>query len=604
MRIRLVARLIGLSLIGTVTVGIAAGSIFLSLNRVEAVYSEVALKLQPAHQAATALNADLHRMSAAARGYVLDPSVAVREGFTDATGDLQARLEQLRAYTDDPVVLQHVSDAETLAAAYTEALEEMMSLRDQGLVSQATHVLKDKVVPVGLEIVGAATRAANQLQTLAEEATREAQRQADAARLIGAAVTTLGAVLAVAIGIPMARSLANPIQQLSRLALQVAEGNLAVEELAVRGNDEVAALTRAVNTMLASLRTLIRELEESAATLGDAATVLGEVAAQATHAADEVAVSMDQVAEGGNSQAAAAVEVQKTMQMLQDAVRQVATGAEQTTGEIHQAVAVLHAVTRETAEMARSASAEAAAVLEGARSAAEGARAVQATTAGMSRVKEEIGNITTAISDIAGQTNLLALNAAIEAARAGEHGRGFAVVAGEVRRLAEGASRSAGEIAELVTTIQSLTAEVAAAMEAGLAEVEAGVQQAAEAGQALQRLQQASEQTTLSVERIARVAESARQRLESMGQVFTNIVTVAEENSAAAEEMAAQTGQVCASLDEVSEIARKNAEAAAAASEAASSVAFASTEVTAAARRVQKVAQQMREQVARFRTLE
>ena len=67
---------------------------------------------------------------------------------------------------------------------------------------------------------------------------------------------------------------------------------------------------------------------------------------------------------------------------------------------------------------------------------------------------EQIGEIVETITGIADQTNLLALNAAIEAARAGEQGRGFAVVAEEVRKLAEESQKAAGEIADLIETIQ------------------------------------------------------------------------------------------------------------------------------------------------------
>ena len=62
----------------------------------------------------------------------------------------------------------------------------------------------------------------------------------------------------------------------------------------------------------------------------------------------------------------------------------------------------------------------------------------------------QIDKMVAGIEEISFRTNLLALNAAVEAARAGEKGAGFAVVADEVRSLAQGATRTARDIRELV----------------------------------------------------------------------------------------------------------------------------------------------------------
>ena len=69
---------------------------------------------------------------------------------------------------------------------------------------------------------------------------------------------------------------------------------------------------------------------------------------------------------------------------------------------------------------------------------------------GLKHVSDDIGQILTAITGIAGQTNLLALNAAIEAARAGEAGKGFALVGtiqSKVEAVKDGGEGIKGKVA-------------------------------------------------------------------------------------------------------------------------------------------------------------
>lgn len=68
---------------------------------------------------------------------------------------------------------------------------------------------------------------------------------------------------------------------------------------------------------------------------------------------------------------------------------------------------------------------------------------------------ENIGNVITAISDVADQTNLLALNASIEAARVGEAGRGFAVVADEIRKLSQKTEALTKDIGKIIGDLKN-----------------------------------------------------------------------------------------------------------------------------------------------------
>ncbi|WP_137226383.1 PAS domain-containing methyl-accepting chemotaxis protein [Shewanella sp. MEBiC00475] len=138
---------------------------------------------------------------------------------------------------------------------------------------------------------------------------------------------------------------------------------------------------------------------------------------------------------------------------------------------------------------------------------------------------KNIGSVLDVIEAIAAQTNLLALNAAIEAARAGEQGRGFAVVADEVRSLAQRTHTSTTEIHDMISRLQQGTGSAVSSMEQGLNDANVCVEQAEQAGVALNEIRLAVEQITDMTHHIASAVE---QQSQVSNEVNRSVVVVSQ----------------------------------------------------------------------------
>lgn len=111
----------------------------------------------------------------------------------------------------------------------------------------------------------------------------------------------------------------------------------------------------------------------------------------------------------------------------------------------------------------------------------------------ITKLSQEINNVSTFIKDIAGQTKMLGLNAAIEAARVGDAGKGFGVVADQIRKLSE-------EAKSTVPKIQKLTDEI-------IAKVDESNQKSQGSLASSQEQAAATEEITSSIEEITSMSE-------------------------------------------------------------------------------------------------
>ncbi|MGZ0051648.1 methyl-accepting chemotaxis protein [Brevibacillus gelatini] len=344
----------------------------------------------------------------------------------------------------------------------------------------------------------------------------------------------------IAVAYVISQQITRPIVDVASVANRISEGELTVQPLKIRSQDEVGQLSQSVNTMVHNLRTIIQQVNDTATDLASSAEELSVNAEHTSKATEQIAVTIQEVAYGAEKQVRSVEESVHAMQRVSEGAKQVAANAQYAD------------------ESAMSAS----------QIAVEGNQALQVVISQMHSIEntvsniadivkrlgnssQEIGQIVQVITAIAEQTNLLALNAAIEAARAGEQGRGFAVVADEVRKLAEQSAQSAQQIKELITTIQLESNQAVLSMEQGTKEVAIGLTVVNNAGKSFEQIQDAVAQVASQIQEVKVHSEQMTAGTEKVVELVSVIEEVAENSADGTQSVSAATEEQLAAMEEV-----------------------------------------------------
>jgi sigma-B regulation protein RsbU (phosphoserine phosphatase) len=141
----------------------------------------------------------------------------------------------------------------------------------------------------------------------------------------------------------------------------------------------------------------------------------------------------------------------------------------------------------------------------------------------LSERTQQIGEIISAVEDIADQSRLLALNASIEAARAGDEGRGFAVVAREMRHLSGQSREATTKVSDILNEIQRAANTAVMVTEEGSKGAQEGMKLADSAGDSIRNLAAIIEEAA----RIAiQIAASTHQQTNAMDQLVVAMKSI------------------------------------------------------------------------------
>jgi len=404
--------------------------------------------------------------------------------------EVDAYAKTLHAMIASPRGKELLQAMDVARDGYRQAREATIALLLAGRSDAAASSLRTELRAPQDRFFHALDALASYQQALMTADGKTAHEHGAAAVQITLGIAVGAGLVAVALGMLIARSITAPLQRAVALAQAVATGDLR-SAVAVDGKDEIGQLLAALRAMSANLHGIVARVRAGS---DDIATASGNIAAG----------NMD-LSSRTEQQAGALEETASSMEELTSTVKHNSENA------------------RQANQLALSASATA---RQGGTVVAD----VVATMAAISASSTKIVDIIGVIDGIAFQTNILALNAAVEAARAGEQGRGFAVVASEVRNLAHRSAAAAREIKVLIDD--------------SLVTVSAGNALVARAGATMTDVVGKIERVTDMMGEITAASSEQEAGISQINQAIAAMDAATQQNAALVEQAAAATAEL------------------------------------------------------------
>lgn len=337
------------------------------------------------------------------------------------------------------------------------------------------------------------------------------------------------------------RKMLLPIVRISGHVQKLATGDLTVEKIHVKSQDEVGELAQGFNTMIDGLKEVILKVHENAHLVSSTSVELAANSEHTSRIAEQITTAIQEVSSGAEEQLDSAKKGKEEVYTVSDEIKQMSTKM----GTVIESSDLATKTSRSGGLVVTDA-------IQQMNQINTHTQQVNKVVQALQNKSELIGNIVSTITDIAAHTKILALNAAIEASRAGEQGKGFAVVASEVRKLADETGQSAYQIVTLIEEIQKDISDAVVASDEGTQAVGKGITLVTAAGQSFNEIETAVEGVSEYIGDVTKTLHHIHDGMQSLVEFIDGITKISEDTSVNAQNVTFAAQEQYASTQEVS----------------------------------------------------
>lgn len=359
-------------------------------------------------------------------------------------------------------------------------------------------------------------------------------------RNISTLIVVISLIISMGMGIILTRNISNPVVRLTKVANQVASGDLTQSVPVLKTRDEMQDLAGAVSAMVKNLKQMIVKVSETSQLLASSSEELAVSSEEVVKISEQVANTITDLAKGASVQA-------QSTEKGNEGIIQIIDGLNKITLDMDNSQKLTENSLGRVDDGEKSVKYQELKMNEG----KQIALSVREVLISLSQKSKEIGNIVEVIKGISDQINLLSLNAAIEAARAGEHGRGFAVVADEVKKLSEQTSSSVVQVGEITNHIQKLIEQ--SVLEANKEEQAIIEQEIAlsETIKAFRGIQEEANSIAHNIKNVTAFTNNLNKNAKQAGDAISSIACIAQETAASTEEVSASTEEQTSTIQQI-----------------------------------------------------